>query len=157
MPSAKFIFPTNFGTIPVNQTFTVQVAIQHLDTGWFTNPDKTYMSGPQEVNAAGDVMGHSHVVIELLTGFNQTTPTDPKDFKYFKGLNGPAVNGVLSCDVPSDRLGVGYYRIAVIHSGANHQPSTWNYGLLTRQRVGLTDCSSWIYSRCPGCQTRGSG
>jgi len=123
MPSAKFIFPTNLATVPVNQSFTVQVAINHLETGWFTNPAKTYMSSPQIVNAAGDVIGHSHVVIELLTGFDQTTPTDPKTFKYFKGLNAPAVNGVLSCNV-TNGLAVGYYRIAVIHSGANHQPST---------------------------------
>lgn len=133
MPSAKFIFPTNFGTIPVNQSFTVQVAISHLDTGWFTNPNLTYISAPQEVNAAGDVMGHSHVVIELLTdGFNQTKPTDSKEFAYFQGLNAPAVDGVLSCTVPQDKLGAGHYRIAVIHSASNHQPSTWNRSPLPR-------------------------
>jgi len=123
MPSAKFIFPTNFGTIPSNQSFTVRVAVRHIETGWFTNAMKTYLSSPQVVNAAGDVIGHSHIVIEQLTeGFNQTTPTDPKNPTYFQGLNAPAVDGVLSWEVPSDKVGPGYYRIAVIHSAANHQP-----------------------------------
>jgi len=126
MPSAKFIFPTNFGTIPKNQSFTVQVAVSHLETGWFTNAMKTYMSSPQVVNAVGDVIGHSHIVIEQLPGgFNQTTPTDPKNVIYFQGLNAPAVDGVLSWEVPSISVPPpGYYRIAVVHSAANHQPST---------------------------------
>ena len=125
MPSAKFIFPTNFGTVPKNQSFTVQVAINHIETGWFTNPMKTFMSSPQVLNAAGDVIGHSHIAIEHLAGgFNQTTPTDPTNVTYFQGLNAPAVNGVLSWEVPYNAVGPGYYRIAVIHSAANHQSST---------------------------------
>ena len=124
IPSAKFMFPTNFGTVPKNQSFTVQVAIRHLETGWFTNPMNTYMSSPQVVNAAGDVIGHSHIVIERLAdGFNQTTPTDPTKFEVFQGLNAPAVNGVLAWEV-TPGLDSGHYRIAVIHTGANHQPST---------------------------------
>jgi hypothetical protein len=122
MPSAKFIFPPNFDAVTKEQTFTVQIAISHLETGWFTNPEKTYMSSPQEVNSSGDVIGHSHIVIERLTGFGQTTPTDPKSFVFFKGLNAAAVNGVLSTDVTGG-LSAGYYRIAAVHSGANHQPS----------------------------------
>jgi len=124
MPSSKFISPQNLGTFPTNQSLTVQVAVKHLDTGWFTNPKKTFMTGPQVVNSDGDVMGHSHIVIERLTGFNQTTPTDPTDVVYFQGLNAPAVNGVLSWVVPAANVTVGYYRIAVLHSGMNHQPST---------------------------------
>ena len=122
IPSAKFIFPPNFETLAKNTTFTVQIAINHLETGWFTNPLKNYMSGPQEVNTSGDVIGHSHIVIERLTGFGQTTPTNPMGFVYFKGLNDPAQGGVLSSNVTGG-LAAGYYRIAVIHSGMNHQPS----------------------------------
>jgi hypothetical protein len=122
MPSAKFIFPPNFETLAKNKDFTVQVAISHLETGWFTNPQTTYLSSPQEVNSSGDIMGHSHIVIESITGFGQTTPTNPKNFMFFKGLNDPAVNGILST-VVSGGLPAGYYRIAAIHSGANHQPS----------------------------------
>jgi len=121
LPSAKFIFPPNFAALAKHTMFTIQVAISHLETGWFTNPDTTFLSAPLVVNANGDIMGHSHVVIELLTGFGQTTPTVPKHFVFFKGLNLPAANGVLSTNVTGG-LPAGYYRIAVINSGANHQP-----------------------------------
>lgn len=138
IPSAKIIFPPNFEALAKNSTFTVQVAVNHLETGWFTNPDTTFLSAPVVVNANGDVMGHSHVVVEKLSGFGQTTPTNPMSFVFFKGLNLPAVNGVLSTNVTGG-LPAGYYRIAVIHSGANHQPSTCN--LCDRQGIprGLTD------------------
>jgi len=130
MPSAKFIFPRNFDIIPKGQNFTAQIAISHLETGWFTNPQKTYMTGPQEVNSSGDVMGHSHITIDALTGFGQTTPTDPKNPAFFQGLNLPAVNGVLSYVVGGDKLSPGYYRISVSHSASNHQPGASNRGHL---------------------------
>jgi len=120
MPSCKFIFPPNFAVLTKKENFTVQIAINHLQTGWFTNPQKNYMSAPQEVNGDGDVIGHSHIVIQALTGFGQTTPTDPKTFVFFKALNDPAVNGVLST-VVGGGLPVGYYRIAVINLATNHQ------------------------------------
>ena len=122
MPSAKFIFPPNFAALRANQTFTVKIAVNHLDTGWFTNPGNTYMAAPIAVNAAGDVFGHSHIVIDRLTGFGQTTPTDPRTFVFFRALNDPAVNGVSSLDIAGG-LPAGYYRIATFHTGANHQPS----------------------------------
>jgi len=133
MPSAKFISPQNFATLPRDQNVTVQIAISHLETGWFTNPLKTYMSSPQEVNTSGDVIGHSHVVVDVLTGFNQTTPTDPKNPAFFQGLNSPAVNGVLSV-VIGGGFPAGYYRIAVIHATANHQPSASNRSHLPEKR-----------------------
>jgi len=121
MPSSKFIFPPNFAAVTKNQTFTIQLAISHLETGWFTNSAETFMSAPTEINANGDVMGHSHFVIQKLTGFGQTTPIDPQTFVFFKAVNDPAENGVLSTNVTGG-LPVGYYRIAAFHSGANHQP-----------------------------------
>ena len=133
MPSAKFISPQNFATFPRNQNITVQIAISHLETGWFTNPLKTYMTSPQDVNMSGDVLGHSHVTVDALTGFNQTTPTDPRNPAFFQGLNSPAVNGVLSV-VIGGGLPAGYYRIAVSHAGANHQPSASNRNNLPDQR-----------------------
>jgi hypothetical protein len=35
MPSAKFLFPSNFGTIPANQAFTITMNINNLETGNF--------------------------------------------------------------------------------------------------------------------------
>jgi len=123
MPSSKFLFPPNFVTLGKGRTFTVQVVISHLEAGWFTNPQETYMSAPVELNANGDVIGHSHIVVEALSGFGQTTPTDPRNFTFFKALNDPAAaNGVVSTEVTGG-LPAGYYRISVFHTGANHQPS----------------------------------
>jgi hypothetical protein len=122
MPSAKFIFPPNFAAVTKNQTFTVKIAIIHLETGWFTNSQTTYMAAPVEVNANGDVIGHSHLVIQQLTGFGQTTAVDPKDFVFFRVMGTPAVDGVLSIDVTGG-LPPGYYRIATFLAGSNHQPS----------------------------------
>ncbi|EPQ61004.1 hypothetical protein GLOTRDRAFT_135580 [Gloeophyllum trabeum ATCC 11539] len=122
MPSSKFVFPTNMGTVPANKAFTIQMAISHLDTGFFVNANENYFAAPQFTNAAGDVQGHSHVVIEQLTSLNQTEPTDPTKFAFFKGLNAAAQNGILTADVPAPGLPAGAYRLASINSAANHQP-----------------------------------
>jgi len=129
MPSAKFIFPPNFAAVTKGETFTVQLAINHLETGWFTNPAETFMSAPTQVNSNGDVIGHSHIVIQQLTGFGQTTPLDTKKFTFFKAMNSAAVNGVLSIDV-TNGLPSGYYRIAAFHAGSNHQPSGYTPSLV---------------------------
>jgi hypothetical protein len=121
MPSAKFIFPPNGGTIQANTNFTVQMAIQGMQTGFFVNADANYFAAPQQVNAQGQVQGHSHVVIEALSSLTQTTPTDPTKFAFFKGLNNPATNGVLSAAVAGG-LPAGTYKISSINTAANHQP-----------------------------------
>ncbi|KAI0823139.1 hypothetical protein BC628DRAFT_1421254 [Trametes gibbosa] len=124
MPSSKFIFPKNGGTVPAKTNFTIQMAISHLETGHFVNANSNYFAAPQVVNAAGDIQGHSHVVIDRLTSLDQTTPTDPlKGFAFFKGLNDPAKNGVLSVEVPAPGLPAGAYRLASINTAANHQPA----------------------------------
>lgn len=121
MPAAKFVKPANLDTIPANTNFTVSLAINHLETGHFVNAATNYFAAPQVVNAAGDIQGHSHIVIEHLTDIKQTTPADPVNFAYFKGLNEPAVNGVLSVTVAG--LPAGAYRLASINTAANHQPA----------------------------------
>ncbi|KAH9855851.1 hypothetical protein C2E23DRAFT_553982 [Lenzites betulinus] len=122
MPSSKFVFPKNGQTIAANTNFTIQMAISHLETGHFVNANENYFSAPQVVNSAGDIQGHSHVVIDKLTSLDQTTPTDPLNgFVFFKGLNDPAQGGVLSADVVGG-LPAGTYRLASINSAANHQP-----------------------------------
>lgn len=119
MPSAKFKFPTNHVELEVNTTFTISLALSHIDTGFFVNTDANYFSAPQVVGPEGDIQGHSHVVIEKLTSLTQTTPTDPKTFVFFKGLN--AKGNVLEAEV-TNGLDEGVYRIASINSAANHQP-----------------------------------
>ncbi|KAI0772478.1 hypothetical protein BD413DRAFT_603947 [Trametes elegans] len=122
MPSSKFVFPTNLGTIPANQNFTVKMAINNLETGHFTNAQANYFAAPQVVNAQGLIQGHSHIVIEAIDSLQSTKATDPTKFAFFQGLNDKAQNGVLSATVGGG-LPAGTYRIASINAAANHQPA----------------------------------
>ncbi|KAI0351866.1 hypothetical protein OH77DRAFT_1563073 [Trametes cingulata] len=122
MPSSKFVFPKNGGTVPANKNFTIQMAIKHLETGHFTNAQENYFAAPQVVNAQGDIQGHSHVVVEQIDALDTTKVTDPTKFAFFKGLNDKAVNGVLSVEVGGG-LPKGFYRLASINAAANHQPA----------------------------------
>ena len=134
MPSAKFQNPANGGTLAANTDFTIQLAINNLETGHFTNPTTTFHMAPQVVNDAGIIKGHSHVVIEQLTSLDQKTPTDPTKFVFFKGLNDVAKNGILTTTVDGG-LPAGTYRIATINSSANHQPAL----VAVAQRGALDD------------------
>jgi len=122
MPSSKFVSPPNGGTIPANTAFTITMALNHLQAGNFVNAATNYYSAPQTVNSAGDIVGHTHVVVEKLSALDQTTPTDPNTFAFFKGIDGAQVGGVVSADVTAG-LPAGVYRLASINTAANHQPA----------------------------------
>jgi len=121
MPSAKFTSPTNFLNVPTNQTFTISLSIRGIETGLFVSASTSFLAAPQQLNSLGQVMGHSHVVIEQLDSVNQTTPTDPTKFAFFQGLNAAAANGVLTAEVTGG-LPAGAYRLSSITTAANHQP-----------------------------------
>ena len=122
MPSAKFVSPSNGDTSIVENTkILIRMAINNLQPGAFVNPDENYFAAPQQLNNQGKIIGHSHVVIETLSSLDQTTPTDPKKFAFFKGLNGAAVNGVLTVEVTAG-LPAGDYKLSSINTAANHQP-----------------------------------
>jgi len=121
MPSAKFQFPANGGTIAANTPFNIALAIQGMQTGFFVNAQQNYFAAPQQLNAQGQVIGHSHVVVESLSSLTQSTPTDPTKFAFFKGLNAPAANGVLTAAVAAG-LPAGTYKVSTINTAANHQP-----------------------------------
>ncbi len=116
MPSSKFQVPANGDTIQANTAFTVTMAIKNIETGNFVNAQENYFAAPQQLNGQGQVghfsfffvsrclsavqiIGHSHVVIEQLDSLTQTTPTNPKNFAFFKGINGAAQNGLVTADV----------------------------------------------------------
>jgi len=119
MPSGKFVFPTNMGTIQSNTNFTIQLAISGMQTGFFVNAQQSYFAAPQQLNDQGQIIGHSHVVIEALSSLTQTTPTDPTKFAFFKGLNAAASGGILTATAS---LPAGVYKISSINTAANHQP-----------------------------------
>jgi hypothetical protein len=121
MPSSKFSFPKNFGTVKANTAFTIEMQIKNMQTGFFVNAQANYFAAPQFLNAQGQIQGHSHVVVEQLSAIDQTTVTDPKKFAFFKGLNAPAAGGKLTADVTSG-LPIGFYKLSSINSAANHQP-----------------------------------
>ncbi|KAI0270497.1 hypothetical protein BC834DRAFT_1011055 [Gloeopeniophorella convolvens] len=122
MPSSKFVFPPNFGTIKANTAFTIQMAIRNLDTGHFTNAAENYYAAPQQVNAQGIIIGHTHVVIEAVSSLTSTTPADPNKFTFFKGVNTAAdQNGIVSASVDAG-IPSGVYKLSSINAAANHQP-----------------------------------
>lgn len=121
MPSSKFKNPKNLDTIPANKNFTITMAIQGMETGNFVNAQQNYFAAPQQLNSKGQIVGHSHVVIEAIDSLTQTTPTDPTKFAFFLGLNAAATNGVLTA-VVANGLPAGTYRLASINTAANHQP-----------------------------------
>jgi len=59
--------------------------------------------------------------MQLLPAIDSTTPLDPQVFAFFKGINTPAVNNVLSVPVVGG-LPAGVYRICTINTDANHSP-----------------------------------
>ncbi|TEB39112.1 hypothetical protein FA13DRAFT_443084 [Coprinellus micaceus] len=121
MPASKFLNPANLGKVKANTPFTVQMAIQNLETGHFVNAQENYFSAPQQVNGQGVIQGHSHIVMQKMESLTSNKILDPTVFAFFKGLNGAAQNGVLSTEV-TNGLPRGVYRLASINAAANHQP-----------------------------------
>jgi hypothetical protein len=122
MPSAKFKYPTNgANTIIEKENFTIEMNVANFKTGDFVNADESYFAAPQQLDNQGQIIGHSHVVVEALSSPGQTTPTDPRKFAFFKGLNEAAEGGVLSTVVDGG-LPAGSYKLSSINTAANHQP-----------------------------------
>ncbi|KAJ7640125.1 hypothetical protein B0H17DRAFT_1149125 [Mycena rosella] len=136
MPSAKFNFPKNGDTIDANVGFNITINVKNLQTGVFTNAVKTYFAAPQTLNAQGLIIGHSHVVIETLDSLDQITPTNPKNHLFFKGIDAPAVDGVMTVPVGAIGVPAGAYRMCTINSSSNHQPVI----VPVAQHGSLDDC-----------------
>lgn len=122
MPSSKFVMPKNLDTIKANTTFEIAMAVKHLATGFFTNPDSSYYSAPQQLNSANDTIGHSHFVIEELSSIVSTEPLDPTTFAFFAAANTAAdVQGNVFTSVTGG-LPPGVYKLTCINTSANHVP-----------------------------------
>ena len=135
MPSSKFQVPVNGQNFDANTAFTISMAVNNLDTGNFVNADANYYSAPQQVNSAGDIIGHTHFTVQDVGSFTSTTPLDPNVFAFFKGVNSAAVNGVVSEDVTAG-LPAGAYRVCSINTDANHTPCL----VAVAQHGFLDDC-----------------
>ncbi|KAJ7174076.1 hypothetical protein C8R43DRAFT_873757 [Mycena crocata] len=122
IPSAKFQSPTNGDTIQANQDFTVTLAAKNIQLGTFTNAQKTYFANPQTLNNKGQIIGHTHIVIEAIDSLDTTKISDPTKFFFFKGIdNGADAQGNVQAVVPGG-VPPGTYRMGTIMSSATHQP-----------------------------------
>jgi hypothetical protein len=121
LPNNKFVEPANFSKIKANTPFTIKMALNNLQAGFFTNAAATYYGAPAEVNGDGIVIGHSHVTIQKIPSLDTTDLIDPVAFAFFKGLNEPLNGGQLTTDVTAG-LPAGVYRMCSINSSSNHQP-----------------------------------
>jgi len=126
MPSLKFTSPKNGDTIPASAPFTIKMAIKNLQTGTFVNAQKNYFAAPQQLNGGGTIIGHTHVVIDPLTSLDQTTPTDPTKFFFFK--------------VCMPFIGNRYFDID-FREGGEWRSARWNRNSWCHKR-----CASWRLS-----------
>jgi hypothetical protein len=152
-PRCKFVFPPNGDvSLQPNTPFTVIMKIANLDTGNFVNPNTNYYAAPQQVNGGGDIIGHSHVVIEPIPALDSKEPLDPFNFAFFKGLNGEAQNGELTADVTKG-LPAGAFRMCSINTAANHQPVL----ISNAQHGSLDDCVYFTVGAPPGTPDAANG
>ncbi|KAJ7630462.1 hypothetical protein FB45DRAFT_1027684 [Roridomyces roridus] len=122
VPSSKFQSPTNGETLKANTPFNVTLAVKNIQIGTFTAATETYYANPQTLNAQGQIIGHTHIVIEAIDALDSTTVTDPLKFAFFKGVDDAAdANGQVTVPVAAG-LAAGVYRMGTIMSSATHQP-----------------------------------
>lgn len=135
MPSSKFQQPVNGQDFAPNTAFDIKMAINNLETGNFVNAQANYYAAPQQVNTQGDIIGHTHFTVQDVGSFTSTTPLDPTVFAFFKGVNGAAVNGVVT-ETVSAGLPAGSYRVCSMNTDANHTPCL----VAVAQHGSLDDC-----------------
>jgi hypothetical protein len=135
MPSAKFVNPLNLANIKSNTTIAFQLAVTNMETGNFVNAETNYFAAPQQLNSQNQLIAHSHITVNAIKSFQDTTVHDPQVFAFFKGLNAAAVNGILEADATGG-LPDGFYRACSINTAANHQPAL----VAVAQHASLDDC-----------------
>ena len=152
MVSAVITNPQNGQDVQASTTFQIEVQLQNMQLGAFTNAQNTYYSAPQDLNGQGQIIGHTHVTVQD-TGntLNPTQPLDPKQFAFFKGIN-DAGNGQgrLTAEVTGG-LPTGCYRVCTMSSASNHQPIL----MPVAQRGAQDDCR--YFSVGGACANGGGG
>lgn len=56
-PTCKFISPRNLDTIRSDESFTIEMRIENLETGNFVNAQSNYFAAPQQTNNQGIIIG----------------------------------------------------------------------------------------------------
>lgn len=123
MPASKFQSPKNLDVIPANTPFNITLQVQKIQLGTFTNAAKTYYANPQTLNAAGAIIGHTHIVVEAIPSLTSTEVTDATKFVFFKGINGGQDAQGNVAALVAEGLPAGTYRVGTILSSSTHQPA----------------------------------
>lgn len=67
MVASMITNPKNNDNINENEDFTISVKMINHTPGTFTNPANTYYSAPQQVDGGGNIIGHTHGKLSLVT------------------------------------------------------------------------------------------
>ncbi len=147
MISSVIISPDSTTVLQEGQDFNITVQVNGLDAGSFTNAVATYYAAPQDLNAQGDVIGHTHVTVQDLgNSLNPSTPPDPTQFAFFKGINDAGNGkGLLSASVAGG-LPAGNFRVCTLTSASNHQPVI----MPVAQRGAQDDCQRFVVQGAAG-------
>jgi hypothetical protein len=142
MISSIIVSPKVGQSVTAGQTFQIEVQTSGLQAGSFTNADATYYAAPQALKN-GQVVGHTHVTVQDMgSSQNPTTPMDPTQFAFFKGINDAGNGkGLLTANVTGG-LPAGNYRVCTLTSAANHQPVL----MPVAQRGSADDCTKFVVS-----------
>ncbi|KZL77138.1 ribosomal protein S17 [Colletotrichum tofieldiae] len=139
MISAIITNPQPGTKLQASTTFNVSVQTTHLKAGVFVNPTTNYYTAPQDLDGAGDIIGHCHVTIQDIGSMDSTTPPDPSKFAFFKGIDDAGNGkGLLQATV-SGGLPAGTYRVCTMIAAANHQP----VAMPVAQRGAQDDCTKF--------------
>ena len=140
MISSIIIAPQVGQTIPANTTYNITVQTRNLRAGYLVNPTTNYYTAPQELDEKGRIIGHCHVVVDRIGDLHSTTPPNPTEFAFFKGIDDAGDgNGLLQTQLDGG-LPSGAYRICTMISARNHQPVT----MPVAQRGAQDDCTKFI-------------
>ncbi|KXH57116.1 hypothetical protein CSAL01_12357 [Colletotrichum salicis] len=107
--------PPHNGNIQANQDFDVELKVNNLQAGSFTDAQSTYYSAPQDLSGGGTIIGHVHVTVQDMgNSLTPATPLDASKFVFFKGINDAGDgNGNLKATVTGG-LPAGNYRVCTM-------------------------------------------
>lgn len=153
MISAIVVSPKPAENIAASTTFTIAVQMKGLTASSFTNDAATYYSAPQDLASNGQIIGHTHVTVQDLgNSLQPSSPPDPVQFAFFKGINDAGNgNGLLSATVTGG-LPAGNYRVCSMTSSSNHQPVL----MPVAQRGAQDDCQKFTVGGAAGGNGNGN-
>ncbi|KAG9237023.1 hypothetical protein BJ875DRAFT_370792 [Amylocarpus encephaloides] len=147
MVSAVITFPTTGGdNVEADTSFDIEVQINNLVAGSFTNAASTYYTAPQALQG-GKIIGHTHVTVQDLgNSLNPKQALDATQFAFFKGINDAGNGqGLLKATVTGG-LPAGNYRVCTMTAASNHQPVL----MPVAQRGTPDDCTKFVVGAAAG-------